>query len=141
MVTRNKQIKGIKKNGFSLIEVLIALLLLVTVGLAFLTILANSSSHTLNANVRATAESISRTQMEYIKSRPYNGANPPTYLPDTTTFDSNIWHVVITGVRLDPKGDGLSTDDGIQKIIVTVQYNKGGTWTDVVTLEGYKYSG
>ncbi|ADJ26515.1 GspI/GspJ family type II secretion system protein [Dehalogenimonas lykanthroporepellens BL-DC-9] len=130
-----------KKNGFSMVEVLIALLLLGTVGLGFLAVLANSSSHTLNANVRATAESIARSQMEQVKAQPYNGSNPPVYPVDTTKFDAAIWQVTITGERLDPRGDGTGNDDGLQKITVTVQYNRSGTWTDVVVLEGYKYTG
>ena len=139
MVTRNKQNNRIKKNGFSMVEVLIALLLLGTVGVGFLMVLANSSTHTLNADIRNTAESISRTQMEYVKSQPYNGGLNPVYLKQT--LPSSSWDVTITSTRLDPKGDGTSNDDGIQKIIIVVKYNKAGVWTDVITLEGYKYQG
>jgi prepilin-type N-terminal cleavage/methylation domain-containing protein len=129
-----------KKNGFSMVEVLIALLLLGIVGFGFLEVLANSSAHTLNADVRATAESIARTEMEYVKSLPYNGTNnPPTYTPQAPPTVS--WQIVVTAVRLDPKDDGTLNDDGIQKITVVVQHDKGGTWVDVITLEGYKYNG
>ncbi|MDV2989698.1 MAG: prepilin-type N-terminal cleavage/methylation domain-containing protein [Dehalogenimonas sp.] len=131
----------LKKNGFSMVEVLIALLLLGTVGLGFLAVLANSSSHTLNADVRATAESIARSQMEYVKAQPYDGSNPPVYLVDTTKFDATIWQITITGERLDPRGDGTGNDDGLQKITITVEYYRGGSWDDVVVLEGYKYTG
>ena len=126
-----------------MVEVLIALLLLGILGAGFLTVLANSSTHTLNANTRATAESIARTQMEYIKSVPYNAtSNPPTYTAQAlqAPLSATDWRVFVTAARLDPKNDGTANDDGLQKIIVRVQNNKGGTWTDVMTLEGYKYA-
>jgi prepilin-type N-terminal cleavage/methylation domain-containing protein len=131
---------GKKKNGFSLVEVLIALLLLGIVGFGFLEVLANSSAHTLNADVRATAESIARTEMEYVKSLNYDGThNPPTYTPQAAPNAS--WQVVVTAVRLDPKSDGTGNDDGIQKITIIVRHDRGGNWTDVITLEGYKFNG
>jgi prepilin-type N-terminal cleavage/methylation domain-containing protein len=129
---------GIGKAGFSMVEVLIALALLGIVGFGFLAVLANSSAHTLTSDIRNIAESIARTEMEYIKSLPYEGSiNPPVYAPQTYPG----WNVIVTTVRLDPINDGLTNDDGMQKITIRVQTNRGGTWNDVVSLEGYKYFG
>ena len=136
--------KRSKKNGFSLVEVLVALALMAIVGGGFLMVLANSSSHTLNSDNRATAESIARTQMEYVKSLAYDGSdNPPVYTPAALAAPLNAanWKVLVAAVRLDPKNDGISDDDGTQKITVTVQFNQAGTWKTILTLDGYKYSG
>jgi prepilin-type N-terminal cleavage/methylation domain-containing protein len=145
MATLTKNRKGSRQNGFSMVEVLIALALLGIVGTGFLAVLTNSSTYTIRADIRATAESIARSQMEYIKSLPYDGVNnPPTY-PPQSPLPGASWRVITNSpaaARLDPKGIGSTNiDEGIQKITVRVQYNYGGTWTDVFTLEGYKYAG
>lgn len=114
-------------------------MLLGIVGFGFLMVLSNSSVHTLTANIRVTAESIARTQMEFIKSQPYDPGLNPVY--NSQTLPSSQWSVDISASRLDPKGDGTLNDDGIQKIIVTVRYDRNGSWEDVLTLEGFKYSG
>ena len=125
-----------------MVEVLIALALLGIVGTGFLLVLANSSNHTMGSNINATAESIARTQMEYVKSLPYDGINTPPVYAAQASLPGASWNVIVSSARLDPKGIGnTNIDEGIQKITIRVQYNYGGTLTDVVTLEGYKYSG
>jgi len=63
----------------------------------------------------------------------YDGTNnPPQYavvsdIPSTYSID-------ISAVRLDPEGDGTGDDDGIQKIIITVDHQG----EPVITLVGYK---
>jgi len=126
-----------KERGFTFVEVLIAILLISIVGLGIFTALAFSSRHTLNADVRATAESIARSEMEYIKSLPYDGINnPPQYTPQTMANlgMNSSWTISTAFARLDPKADGTGNDDGIQKIAVTVFY-KG---TSVLIVQGYK---
>jgi prepilin-type N-terminal cleavage/methylation domain-containing protein len=120
MATRAKMNK-IKKNGFSLVEVLIAIMLLGLVGGGFMAALANSSRYTLNADVHATAESIARSQMESIKDQDYE--------TDFAQYDPIVvpvgWEIEIDGVQ---KGNGL------QKIVVTVKHKD----VEVLFLEGYK---
>ena len=111
-----------KKNGFSLVEVLIALLLLGTVGLGFMGILANSSAHTFTADIRATAESIARSQLENIKSESNYQTDASLY--PKIEMPGDEWDVIITG---ETKGFGL------QKISVTVTH----AGDEVLTLEGY----
>ena len=136
-----RKAKRSKKNGFSLVEVLVALALLAIVGGGFLMVLANSSSNALTSDNRATAESIARTQMEWVKSLPYDGSdNPPAYSPEALAapLSAANWKVLVSAVRLDPKNDGISNDDGLQKITITVQFNQTGSWNNVLTVEGYK---
>jgi len=113
---------GPGKAGFSMVEVLIALMLLGIVGIGFLMVLANSSAHTITADVRATAESIARSQMESIKSE-------TDYQTDASLYSKIAlppgWDVDISG---ETKGSGL------QKITVAVTHNG----QNILTLEGYK---
>jgi len=141
------------EKGISLIEVIIALALLGIVGLAFLGALSTASKAVFIVDERATAESLARTEMEYVKSQPYSDvdyipwsydlpsgtppAEPPEWwdpahtLPDG--YDS--YSVTVSAVSLDPDNDGTSDDDGLLLITVTVKHLAGKT---VIILEGYK---
>jgi prepilin-type N-terminal cleavage/methylation domain-containing protein len=125
------------QKGFTLIEVLIAVLLISLVGLMILLEVAYSSKHSMNANVRATAESVARSEIEYVKNLTYNAVvNPPTYsLEPLSNYGLNSdWTVTASFARLDPKGDGLSNDDGLQ--LITLNVNHLGN--AVLTVEAYK---
>ena len=121
------------EKGFTLIEVMIAIALLGIIAVAFLGALATASRALVIADERTTAESVARSQMEYVKNQNYDAINdPPQYsllssIPDGYT-------IVVTAERLDPVGDGTGNDDGIQKITVTVSHNG----KEVITLEDYK---
>ena len=122
------------EKGFTLIEVIVAMALLGIIAIAFLGGLATASKAIIIADERATAESLARSQMEYVKNQDYDGVNnPPQYtLLSDTPADYTI---VIDAVRLDPNGDGTDNDDGIQKITVTVDHLEK---PEVITLEDYK---
>ena len=113
------------QGGQGLIEVLIAVAILGIVAVAFLTALATGSSALIVADERTTAESLARSELEYIKNSTYdNTNNPPQY-----SFDPNIdipagYKIEIEAVRLDPEEDGTEDDDGIQKVTVEV-YRQG----------------
>ena len=119
-------------RGFTLIEVVIALALFGIIALTFVSALYTASIALILADERATAESLARSQMEYIKNSDYDNINDPPeypaiYIPDGYNID-------IEAVRLDPEKDGTDDDDGIQKITVIV--SRDGE--EVITLEGYK---
>ena len=57
--------------GFTLIEILIALALFAIIGVVFANGLATASRATITADVRTNAESLARTEMEYIKNLGY----------------------------------------------------------------------
>ena len=122
------------EKGFALIEVIIAIALLGIIGIAFLGALSTASKALFLADERATAESLARSQMEYVKIQDYAATNdPPQYsllsnIPDNYT-------IAITPERLDPNGDGTGNDDGIQKITVTVGHLSKPS---VIILEDYK---
>lgn len=142
-----------KEKGFTLIEVLIALSILGIIGIAFLGALATASKAVVIADERASAESLSRSEMEYVKSQDYSsvdwsyelpsGTSPTGVFPDWWDFDDphtlpdgyTGFTVTVNAYQLDPAGDGTDNDDGLQQIIVTINYLEEGA---IISLEGYK---
>jgi prepilin-type N-terminal cleavage/methylation domain-containing protein len=124
-----------RSRGFTLIEVLIAIALMGTIAITVLSALSTASLALITADKRATAESLARSQLEYVKNQGYDDINnPPQYVLLSAGTIPDDYDIVITAVRLDPEGDGTGDDDGIQKITVSV--SRYGT--AVITLEDYK---
>ena len=119
-------------RGLSLIEVLIAVALIGIIAIAVLSALSTASAALIVADVRATAESLARSQLEYVKNQPYDDINdPPEYTELPEIPDG--YNINIEAVRLNLEGDP-DDDDGIQKITATV--SRDGE--EIITLEGYK---
>lgn len=147
-------IKRLKRQkGFSLIEVIIALGLLGIVGIAFLGALATSSSAIIVNDERATAESLARSEMEYVKSQPYSSAPwsyklplpgewpeeslPDWWDPDNPPTPPEGYENYTAAVAAEPVHSG--DDDGLQEITVTVTFLEGtDEEKEVIVLEGYK---
>ncbi len=112
------------EKGFTLIEVLVALGLLGVFAAVFLTGIATSSKAILIADERTTAESLARSQMEYVKELDYiNGATSydPAQIPaEHVGFSATI--------------DVVELVAGLQEITVTIDYSG----EVVITLEDYK---
>jgi prepilin-type N-terminal cleavage/methylation domain-containing protein len=120
-----KEMKG--EKGFTLIEVVIAIGILGIIAAAFMAALAGASRALFIADERATAESLARSQMEYVKSQPYS--NNVTYLKLASAnipagYDISFVTANVTGTT------------GLQKIDVTVKHLTNNKL--VITLEGYK---
>ncbi len=140
-----------KQRGFGLVEVIIALGLLGVIGIAFLGALATASGAIIVSDKHATAESLARSEMEYVKSQEYSnapwsyelpsGTSPTEQFPDwwdgshTLPIGYEDYTATIMASRLDPQGDGVGNEDGLQKITVTITFLEDDT---VITLEGYK---
>ena len=106
-----------------------ALALLGAIVIAFLSSLATTSKATMVADEQTTAESLARTQMEWVKTA--------TYVSGTTTYSAAQVPSVndYTGYSVNITAASLNIpDDGIQKITVTVKHLDKGT----VKLEDYK---
>lgn len=139
---------GIRGNsrGQTLIEVLIGLAILGLIATSFLGAIYTSRQAARVADERATAQAIAQTQMEYLKGLDYDDTNnPPVYDPPLSPeLGSLPTQYGIYGYdetnpdryaeRLDPEGDGLDDDDGMQKLTVAVTHGD----RIVLTLEGYK---
>jgi len=75
-------------RGFTLIEVLIALAILGVAGVAFLTALTTASTAIIVGDERTTAESLVRSELEYVTSQPF--CSPPwSYNVSTTSSTSS----------------------------------------------------
>jgi prepilin-type N-terminal cleavage/methylation domain-containing protein len=119
------RLKG-SETGVTLIETLVALALIGIISVAFLSGLATAAKATFIADEQATAESLARSQIEYVKNQGYD-SEATTYL----TVDAPEGYAVSVDVSSIPDPD---TDTGIQKIRVTV---KRGAKT-VLIIDAYK---
>ncbi len=121
--------------GFTLIEVTIAIALLGIIAVTILTALSTASAALIIADRRATAESLARSQMEYVKNQGYQEQYIDYSEPghgeyaQIEGYTAN-YNVTTTVEPIDPdtylpyeEDEGVFADDrGIQKITVTVTY-------------------
>ena len=130
---------GVKKGqrGFTFIEVLIALVVLGIIAAAFLYALTTSSKGAALSDERTSAESLARTEMEYVKNSIYDNAPWQYQLPGTPPPWDNTYVLPsgYTGYSANVSASLVhATDDGLQLITVVVSH---GSKT-VFTLTGYK---
>ena len=139
-------IKAIKdEKGFNLMEVALAMALLGIVAVAYLGALATGARAIMVADERATAESLARTQMEYVRQQPYidYSVDPHDvyYMIGTpAAYSLDLSAVPIdpdTGDPYDQSGGVYDQDDGIQEMTVTIQRTVDDR-TMTFTLVGYK---
>ena len=133
-------------RGFTLIEVVIAIALIGIIAVAVLSALSTASISLIIADKRATAESLARSQMEYVKNQDY------IYYSESGHADYDVicnvvecpedYTVEVVAEPIDPDtyqpynedAGVFDYDDGIQKITVIVSYDS----EVVITMEGYK---
>jgi len=104
-------------SGFALIENIVALALLGIVAIVFLGSIGTATKANLVADKRVTAESLARSEVEYIKSCAYE-YSATEYPIDPTLSIPSGWSMPTPVVEAlhDP-------DDGIQKVTITVQHD------------------
>jgi len=129
-------------RGFTLIEVVIAIALIGLIGAAVLSSLSAASLALIIADQRATAESVARSQMEYVKNQDYIDYHlelsdperaPDFYVQITIPGDAGNCTLATKAEPIDPnnyqpyleESPGVyEDDDGIQQITVTVTYQE-----------------
>jgi prepilin-type N-terminal cleavage/methylation domain-containing protein len=112
------------QKGLTLVEVLIALTVFAAISVSLFIALNVSHKTTHSVNEQTTAESLTRAELEYIKSCDYDAENnPPVYGVDPGLVIPTKYSIEVTAERLDPDGDGTENDDGIQKVTVKVYYD------------------
>jgi prepilin-type N-terminal cleavage/methylation domain-containing protein len=120
------------ERGLTLIEVLVALSILAAVSTTFLLGMTTSSKAVMVNKEQITAESLAKSQMEYIKRQDYRVDQPYDKLEQDQIPSG--YDIEFAVERLDPRGDGTDNDDALQKITITIACNGETTFT----LEGYK---
>jgi len=117
------------ESGVSLIETAVALAVLGTIVLTFLSGLILTTEAAFTTDEQTTAESLARSQMEWAISTNYT--DEATEYTAATILDSGDYADYSANISAEP----LNTpDDGIQKITVTI--TRSGE--EVISLEGYK---
>jgi prepilin-type N-terminal cleavage/methylation domain-containing protein len=149
-------------RGFTLIEVLIALAILAIVAVAFLSALATASTALILGDERTTAESLARTQLEYVKSQNYtavsNATGEASYGPPIGGIPLGYWirslewqgyqnypdidyfytnSTDILGVAWDSANCTAAYNDTGLQIVTVIIYHEG-TAGPVLTTTAYK---
>ena len=138
------------EKGFSLIEVLVALALLGIIAAGFLLAVSTATKAVLIAGERTTAESMARSQMEYVKEQEYMPAeigSVATYFEidiSETHPNYSIWSYNrsspppvedIVAIPWDAEGGQAENEDtGLQKITIVIMHHD----KEIIILEGYK---
>ncbi len=140
------------ERGFGLVEVLMALALLGIIAVAFIMAIAVASQAILIADERTTAESLARSQLEYIKEQPYvydeivtdevyaiyNGIDIEDDYPSFRIYSENRLGEVVEDIIGIPwnsaTGEVADPDEGLQMIKLVIQNNG----EEVLVLEDYK---
>ena len=104
------------ESGVTLIEAVVALAILGTIAITFLSGLATTSRAAFTADEQATAESLAQSQMEWAKNVNYS-YEATGYSPAPIPSDKDYlnYTAVITAEPLH------NPDDGVQKITVIVK--------------------
>jgi prepilin-type N-terminal cleavage/methylation domain-containing protein len=105
------------EKGFAFIETIVALAVLGLVAAAFLSGLCTASVATIVTGEHTVAESLARSQLEYIRDC--------TYQPNTEEYEVNPMLDIPEGWSMAPTvvEPVHETDDGIQKVTVCVKRN------------------
>ena len=109
------------ENGFGLVESVVAVAVLSVTVIAFVASLSTGSMAVQESDQEVVAQSLARTQLEYVKGYPYSSTYPEVNVPASYSLS----------VQVDPTSDN---DTDIQKITVTI-FRDGA---DILTVEDFK---
>jgi prepilin-type N-terminal cleavage/methylation domain-containing protein len=155
------------QRGFTLVEVLITIGLLGFIALAFFGFMSVAASSLVHADEQTVAESLARSQMEYVKNQDYVSAPAggvaaypkiPNIPAGYSIYSVDRTHLSpvnggasdpIIAIPWDSTGDKpAATDGGIQMVALVIEHqgkviatftNNNDNWADGVpmTLQGY----
>ena len=134
---KNK-IKVNGEEGFSLLETLMAVMLLAICTAGLLFVLAQTTRLLLQTDLQESARNLATSQLEYIRGLPYDSTSDDASLTYSPKPEVDTQYGLVTEVtsvvRMHPIENPQPGDEGVQKI--TVNISQGGN--TLTTLEGYK---
>lgn len=113
-----------RSRGFTLVEVVIAMLLLGIIGMAVLTSLSYASTVLIIADRRATAESLAKTQMEYVKSQNYSAAQPGGVGNYTKIMDIPAGYSICS-IDWRISGNNATVNCGLNEFVIGIPWDSG----------------
>ena len=114
------------EKGFSLVEVVVAVAIIGLIGLGFSAAFGTGFKVLAQTDELETAKNLAETQMEYVRSLPYDSSG--TYAAGPIPGEYPNYSAAVTSAPI------TSRDINIQKITVNISH--GGE--QVLALEGYK---
>jgi hypothetical protein len=118
--------KSNSERGGLLVQTLVAIALLATIGTAVLSALATTSKAVRITDERDTATNLATSQMEYIKELSWQTQYSPAPIPSEYTGYSVKEPISVQSIS--------QRDNNIQKIKITIIHQN----REIYTLEGYK---
>ena len=112
-----------------MIEVLLAMLLIGILGTTIPSALSGANRATITVATHTTAESLARSQMDYVQSQPYDSVHSTPVYALITDIPASYSIVTPMAQRLDPRDNGTANDDGLQLITVAVEHNGSVVFT------------
>lgn len=116
------------EEGFALIEASLSIALLGIIGVCFLSAITTGTNASFITDEKATAQSLVRSEIEYVKNYPYD------YFTSEYPVDPSITIPAGWSIPTPSVGALHATDDGIQSVNVTAEHN-GET---ILLVEVYK---
>ena len=121
-----QRVRTQRQRGVTLIELLVASAIFGAIGVIFVNALATGQTESYRVERMSEAESVARTQIELIKSLPYNDDNSYPIVTDTgDKYTAGIEVIDVSPVEY---------PNTIQKIVVTVNLN-GNSLLSLETLK------
>jgi prepilin-type N-terminal cleavage/methylation domain-containing protein len=166
LVSRIRKAFQGRSRGFTLVEVLITVALIGAIAVAFFSFMSAAASALIHADERTIAESLARSQLEFVKNQVYKPEATYTKIPDIPV-GYTIWSVdsdgaVVNDDASDPiiavpwdsdnNKPAVGSDTGLQMVALVIEHkdvggykviytfvNDNPDWADGVpmTLEGY----
>jgi prepilin-type N-terminal cleavage/methylation domain-containing protein len=137
-----------RSRGFTLVEVLITIALIGAIAVAFFSFMSAATSALIHADERTVAESLARSQLEYVKNQGYNSTATYLKIPIASIpVGYTIWSVNGNGTVLnggttdrviaipwDSKDNKPATGDTtLQKIALVIKHQDAGGYRVIYT--------